>query len=206
MPGKTSGASAVKRKRSTETKAAPKKRARSESSDESDENGAADEILRLQESILESKKNYNNIPKLISIAKSYQDDTDLGALASVALTKVFMNFLVSGLLVKKKGQAEKEAVITQWLRDRYFEYKDVLLEFIVEDELALPALAIAMKLVKSEAQYLAESEENNFPHIWLQQIMEALLKSSSDEARGEFVENFLSEYDDIRFYALKAIK
>ncbi|KAH6691587.1 nucleolar complex protein [Plectosphaerella plurivora] len=207
MPGKTASAPAVKRKRSSETRAPPKKRARSVSDDESsDENAAADEIVRLQESILESKKNYNNIPKLIGIAKAYESETDLAALASVALTKVFMNLLASGSLVKKKGQAEKEAVVTQWLRDRYFEYKDVLLEFIIVDELALPALAIAMKLVKSEAQYLAESEENSFPQIWLQQIMEALLNSSSDEARGEFVETYLGEFDDIRFYALRAIK
>jgi hypothetical protein len=31
------------------------------------------------------------------------------------------------------------------------------------------------------------------------------LKSSSDEARGEFVEEYLT-FDDVRFYALRAIK
>lgn len=206
MAGKTSAVSGGKRKRAPVAKEPPKKRARSESGDESDDNAGADEILQLQDSILESKKNYNNIPKLISIARSHDEDSDLAALASVALTKVFMNLLASGAVLKKKGQPEKEAVVVQWLRDRYFEYKDILLDFIREDELALPALAIAMKLVKSEAQYLAESEENSFPQIWLQQIMQALLSSSSDDARGEFVDNFLAEYEDIRYFALRAIK
>lgn len=206
MSGKTSAASGEKRKRASVAKEPPKKRARSESDDESEDNDGADEILRLQESILESKKNYNNIPKLIETAQSHNEDSDLAALASVALTKVFMNLLASGALLKKKGQPEKEAIVAQWLKDRYFEYKGVLLDFIKEDELALPALAIAMKLVKTEAQYLVESEEHSFPHIWLQQIMQALLNSSSDEARSEFVDNFLVEYEDIRFYALKSIK
>lgn len=201
MPSKSASTS-VKRKRSSDHQQKPKKRARSESSDEQDTGG--DEILDLQTSILESKKNYNNISRLIEILTG--SDTDLAALASVALTKVFMNLLAAGSLTKKKGVPEKEAVVVQWLRDRYLEYKDALVDFITQEELALPALAIAMKILKSEGQYLDDSEEHSFPYVFLQQIIQALLNSESDDARGDFVEKYLTEFDDIRFYSLKAIK
>ncbi|KAL2757416.1 hypothetical protein ACRALDRAFT_1068012 [Sodiomyces alcalophilus JCM 7366] len=195
-----------KRKRASEVAGKPKKRARSESEDESILDDRQAEILLLEEQILESKKHYNNIAKLIATAKDFVDDPDSAALASVALTRVFVRLLSSGSLIKKKGQPEKEAVVVQWLRDRYFEYKDVLLDLIRQDELGAPALTLAMRTLRTEGQYLNDGDEYSFPHVFLQQIIQALLDSSSDDARCEFVDTFLTEFDDIRFYALKALK
>ncbi|ROT37256.1 nucleolar complex protein [Sodiomyces alkalinus F11] len=195
-----------KRKRVSEANGKPKKRARSESEDESIQDDPHAEILLLEEQILESKKHYNNIVKLITTAKNFENDPDSAALASVALTRVFIRLLSSGSLIKKKGQPEKEAVVVQWLRDRYFEYKDVLLDLINDDELGAPALTLAMRVLKSEGQHLNDGDEYNFPHVFLQQIIQALLDSESDDARCEFVDKFLTEFDDIRFYALKATK
>lgn len=215
MPARSTAASGGKRKRTSEVKEKPVKRARSvsvsdiESDDDSDgdsENDPRAEILLLQNRIIESRKHYNDISKLIEIVKAFEDDADSAALASVALTKVFMTMLSGGSLVKRKGLPEKDTVVVQWLRDRYFEFKTVLLGLVKDEELGLPALTLALKVLKSEGQHLQDSDEHSFPQVFLQQIMQALLDSGSDDARSEFVDNFLTEFDDIRFYALKAIK
>lgn len=195
-----------KRKRVSDTNGKPKKRARSESEDESITDDPQAEILLLEEQILESKKHYNNIAKLIATAKSFVNNSDSAALASVALTRVFVRLLSSGSLTKKKDQSEKEAVVVQWLRDRYFEYKDVLLDLIKEDELGAPALTLAMRSLKTEGQCLNDGDEYSFPHVFLRQIVQALLDSDSEDARCEFVDSFLTEFDDVRFYALRALK
>ncbi|CRK35015.1 hypothetical protein BN1723_018568, partial [Verticillium longisporum] len=121
-------------------------------------------------------------------------DPDSAALASVALTRVFVRLLAAGSLIKKKGLTEKDTVVVGWLRERYFEYKDVLAELITDEELGSPALTLAMRMLKSEAQHLYESDEFNFPQAFLQQIIKALLNSSSDDARGDFVDKYLTEF------------
>ncbi|EGY22813.1 hypothetical protein VD0002_g1593 [Verticillium dahliae] len=208
MPAKAS-ADVRKRKRSSEAKEPAQKRARSESGDESDGSSETDpqaEILLMEQEILESKKHYNNISKLLDIAKAYKTDPESAALASVALTRVFVRLLAAGSLIKKKGLTEKDTVVVGWLRERYFEYKDVLAELITDEELGSPALTLAMRMLKSEAQHLYESDEYNFPQAFLQQIIKALLNSSSDDARGDFVDKYLTEFDDVRFFGLKSIK
>ncbi|KAG7133687.1 hypothetical protein HYQ45_008116 [Verticillium longisporum] len=143
MPAKAS-ADVRKRKRSSEAKEPAQKRARSESGDESDGSSETDpqaEILLMEQEILESKKHYNNISKLLDIAKAYKTDPE----------------------------------------ERYFEYKDVLAELITDEELGSPALTLAMRMLKSEAQHF-------------------------DDARGDFVDKYLTEFDDVRFFGLKSIK
>ncbi|CRK37225.1 hypothetical protein BN1723_004281 [Verticillium longisporum] len=149
MPAKAS-ADVRKRKRSSEAKEPAQKRARSESGDESDGSSETDpqaEILLMEQEILESKKHYNNISKLLDIAKAYKTDPDSAALASVALTRVFVRLLAAGSLIKKKGLTEKDTVVVGWLRERYFEYKDVLAELITDEELGSPALTLAMRML-----------------------------------------------------------
>ncbi|KAL0938713.1 ribosome biogenesis protein [Colletotrichum truncatum] len=199
----------LKRKR-VPIKEKSKKRAKSESGSESegsgDESDPQAEILLLENEILESKKHYNNITKLIQIAKTFQNDPEAAALASVALCRVFIRLLSAGALVKRKGLAEKESVVVQWLKDRYFEYKLVLIELLGDEDLAATALTLAMRCLKAEAQHLNDREEYTFPQNFLQEILTALLNSDSDDARLEFVEKYLGVYDDIRFCTLKAIK
>ncbi|KAI8230306.1 hypothetical protein K4K54_000913 [Colletotrichum sp. SAR 10_86] len=208
MPAKASG-EGLKRKR-VPAKERSKKRAKSESESEpessGDESDPQAEILLLESEILESKKNYNNITKLIQIAKTFEDEPESATLASVALCRVFVRLLSAGALQRKKGLSEKELVVASWLKDRYFEYKSVLSELLGDEDLAMTALTLAMRCLKTEAHTLNDKEEYNFPASFLQQIITALLNSDSDDARAEFVEKFMSEYDDIRFFTLKAIK
>ncbi|KAF9879750.1 hypothetical protein CkaCkLH20_02561 [Colletotrichum karsti] len=208
MPSKASG-EGLKRKR-VPVKENSKKRAKSESESETDSSGDESDpqadILLLENEILESKKNYNNITKLIQIAKTSDDEPESATLASVALCRVFVRLLSAGALLKKKGMSEKESVVAQWLKDRYSEYKTLLIELLGDEDLASTALTLAMRCLKAEAQHLNDREEYTFPQKFLQDILAGLLSSDSDDARVEFVEKYLGGYDDIRFYTLKAIK
>ncbi|KAK1724015.1 CBF/Mak21 family protein [Colletotrichum acutatum] len=209
MPAKVSG-DGLKRKR-VPTKEKSKKRAKSESESESEaesdeSNDPQAEILLLENEILESKKHYNNITKLIQIAGTQEDEPEAPTLACVALCRVFVRLLSAGAFAFRPGQAEKEKVVVQWLRERYLEYKGVLASLLEEEDLASTALTLAMRCLKAEAQYFTEKEEYTFPHAFIEQIVRALLASDSDDVRVEFVEKYLTEYDDIRFFTLKAVK
>lgn len=201
---------ATKRKRA-ETKEAPRKRARSESSHDEEEDDPQADILSLEAAILESKKNYNNITTLIDIAKAADEDDDeveeKGLLATVALCRVFIRLLAAGALLRKKGMAEKDIVVVHWLRDRFAEYREVVLALFNRDEQAMTALTLSMRLLKTEGQYsLSDKEEYSFPKASLKDIVLALSQPEVDSVvRKEFVEQFVDEFEDVRLYTFKAV-
>ena len=98
----------MKRKRSKASEKA-NKRAKAESSDEDDPQA---DILLLENEILESKKNYNNITTLLELAQKDHDD-DSTQLALVSLCRVFLRLLASGNLSRRLGQSEKDIVVVQ---------------------------------------------------------------------------------------------
>ncbi|ROW01446.1 hypothetical protein VPNG_07560 [Cytospora leucostoma] len=197
---------AVKRKRPV-TKEPPKKRARSESSQDEDQDPKAD-ILLLETAILESKKNYNNITTLINIAQNQDADEEQALLAIVALCRVFIRLLAAGGLSRRKNLPEKEVILVHWLRDRLADYHAVILPLFTNEEQAMTALTLAMRLLKAEGQYpQSDKEEYSFPKAFLRDLVSALCQPEVDQAlRKEFIEKFVDEFDDIRFYTFKAVQ
>jgi len=202
MPGLVkASAGSAKRKRSSSDKR-PSKRARSESSEE---DGQA-QILLLENEIFESKKNYNNVATLIKILKTDSEDADDSVIAAISLCRVFTRFIVAGDLANKKGATDQEAVVVKWLKERYTEYKNSLFDLLGEEGISATALALCMRLLKTEGEN-TRTQEYQFPSSFLTGIVQALVKPESDaNARKEFSEKFVEEYDDIRFYTFEAIK
>lgn len=204
MPSKSSEAP-LKRKRS-KVQEKPQKRARSDNSssdDDADDNAQA-EVLLMEAEILESKKHYNNITKLLDLAREDIEDEE-ALLPTVALCRVFLRLLAQGNMSRKPDQSEKDIVVIQWLKDRLAEYKR-LLTSLLGSPFASTALTLAMRILKSEGQYVSTKEEYSFPSNFLKDIMRSLLLDASSDVRQEFCENFLGEFCDVRFYAFKAIK
>lgn len=192
----------AKRKRVSSDKK-PSKRARSESNDED----AQAQILLLESQIFESKKNYNNIAKLINILRADHDDADESIVAAISLCRVFIRFMVSGELEKRKGSTEKAIVVIKWLRERYTEYKTALLALLGKQEIGNTALELCMRLVKAEGNHLRNGQDYSFPTEFLTAIIQVLLNPGTDEsARKEFSEKFVEENDDVRFYTFEAIE
>lgn len=202
------GTKLLKRKR-VAAKEPPKKRARSESSeDEDEEQDPQAEILLLETAVLESRKHYNNIPTLISIARDIDQDEEKSLLAVVALCRVFIRLLSAGNLRRKKGLSEKDVTVVHWLRDRLAEYHDVVLSLLSREGSAMTALTLAMRLLKAEGQNpQSDKDEYSFPKAFLRDIVGALCRSEVDsEVRQEYIEKFVDEFEDVRFYTFKAVQ
>ncbi|KAI2473052.1 CBF/Mak21 family-domain-containing protein [Annulohypoxylon bovei var. microspora] len=203
MPGSI-GDESLKRKRSkTSAKANKRTKAEAESNDSEDDPQA--EILLLENAILESKKNYNNITTLLELAQK-DGDNDSTQLAMVSLCRVFLRLFASGNLARRDGQSEKDIVVVQWLKKRLGEYKQIMLSALDQEESASTALTLVMRILQSEGKYTNDKDESNFPKVFLREIVEALVRDGSEDIRQEFCEKFLAEYADIRFYTFKALK
>ena len=203
MPGTVGDSSRpTKRKRISSDKL-PSKRARSESSEEN----AQDQILLLENEIFQSKKNYNNVAKLIKILQTASKISDESVVAAISLCRIFMRFMISGELDKRKETTEKDTVVLKWLRERYAEYKTALLGLLAEEGIGNTALGICMKLLETEGNHFRNGQEYAFPAGFLTELVRALLRpTTDDDARKEFSEKYVEENDDIRFYTFEAIE
>ncbi|KAI0478834.1 CBF/Mak21 family-domain-containing protein [Xylariaceae sp. FL0804] len=202
MPGPVDVGASRKRKREKPS-AKASKRAKSSSSD--DDGGLEDEILRLENEILESKKNYNNINPLLDLA-SKTDDADTAIFATVSLCRVFLRLLASGNMTRTNGQSDNEIVVVQWLKDRLGAYKRLIIAAMGRDSTASTGLTLAMRILKAESQSLGEKSEQTFPKFFLRDIVEVLIFKSPEDVRQEFCEKYLGEYADIRYHTFKTMK
>jgi U3 small nucleolar RNA-associated protein 19 len=203
MPGRVEGpGGAVKRKRVV-SKHMPSKRSRSESS----EGDVQARILLLETQIFESKKNYNNISTLIKLSRNEDENPDVPLVASIALCRIFSRLMASGDFIKAHNTTEKESVVTLWLRERYTEYKVVLLQLLIREASGSTALTLCMRMLKSEGTHLRNGQEYSFPSPFLRDIMQNLLgPDCGDAVRREFCEKYMGEHDDVRFYTFAAIE
>lgn len=203
MPALIDGSSGAGKRKRVLSKNAPSKRARSEDS----EDDAQARILLLESEIFESKKHYNNISTLIQLLGITEDSDDDALIAAIALCRVFTRLLAAGDLTKKQSTTEKEAVVIQWLKERFLEYKTALLLFLSRESLGPTALTLCMRILKTEGTHILNGQEYNFPAIFLTDIIRALLNAEvSDDLRHEFSEKYVEEYDDIRFYTFESIE
>lgn len=191
-----------KRKRAVSEKG-PSKRARSEDSEEDPQA----QILLLESEIFESKKHYNNIARLIGIARDDSEGADASILAAVSLCRVFTKLIVVGGFQKTKETSVKDATVVQWLKERYSEYKIILLDMLSQEDTALTGLTLCMRMLKIEGQHLRNGQDYCFPTGLLTDMVRVLIRPGSDGvARKEFSDKFVEEYDDVRFYTLEAIE
>jgi U3 small nucleolar RNA-associated protein 19 len=194
-------ASSKKRKRSDGEKR-PKAKKPSKAQNEETESQES-QILQLEAQVLESRKHYNNIVTLISIAK---ENIEASLLASVSLCRVYCRLYTAGNLAKSKDTTESELVIILWLKARLNEYVELLLEFLESDSpgTQTTALTLLMRLVKEEVNQQG-------PSMWGKGIFSRALhillssESESDDLRQEFRTKYFNNWDDVRFYTLDQI-
>ncbi|KID76898.1 CCAAT-binding factor, partial [Metarhizium brunneum ARSEF 3297] len=190
-----------KRKR-TSASEKPAKRRRSSSEESEDPNAR---ILLLEQGILESKKNYNDITDLLSTARDYENGEPESMLAAVALCRVFIRLLAQGSLTSKKSLSEKDSVVVGWLKDQFSQYKILLMSLLSQEELAVTALTLSMRLLKAEAEFLNNNEDYTFPIAFIENIVKAVLLSGNEDVRQAYIEDFAEQYDDIRYFTFKSV-
>lgn len=195
----------AKRKRASTGEKVTKVAKRRRSSNEEAEDPSA-KILLMEQGILESKKNYNDIATLLSIASRYEDGEDESTLAAVTLCRIFLRLLAQGSLIAKKGLSEKDSVVVGWLKDQFSQYKSLLQNMLGDEDLAVTALTLCMRTLKAEGEHLYDKEEYTFPQAFLESIVAVLITSDNDDVRKAFLESYVEEYDDIRYYTFKSVK
>lgn len=194
--------SSVKRKRSAPAEKVSKRQRAASSEDEEDPNA---EILLMEQGILESKKNYNNIAVLLRKAADFESGNPAAMFSTIALCRIFMRLMAQGSLVSKKSQSEKEQVVVGWLRDQYGQFKDVLLDLLSEDDVAATALTLCMRTLKAEGECLKDKSDYAFPRDFLGKIVKNIIASENDDIRKIYIEEFAEQYDDIRYYTFASV-
>ncbi|EME49277.1 hypothetical protein DOTSEDRAFT_121760 [Dothistroma septosporum NZE10] len=168
-------------------------------------------VLLLEEQILESREHYNNIVELQQLAENVDKKPKSAVIAAVALCRVFCRLIAGEKMVKQIGASEADVQVVQWLKERLRHYVQSLLGWIGSPEATQEstALTLLMRIVKEEAS----GEGNKAEHSWRNDkatfvvLVRRLLQSDDAEsARQEFVDKFVEEHDDVRFYTFAALK
>jgi U3 small nucleolar RNA-associated protein 19 len=213
-----------KRKADVEHPGNPKKRTRtvdeaasksntdsdvSEASDgvDDDNHEAMDRILLLEEQIFDSKANMNNIPVLIGIAKNGSSEKEAEALAAaVSLCRIFIRLMGSELLSTKEKRSKKELRVISWLKNMLLEYQDILKRLLLREDLAGTALTMSMRVLPVDKR-LSENE-NTFPLQFFTEVVALVIVQQTlvEGLLDEFVEKWVDEYDDVRYYTFVALR
>lgn len=174
------------------------------------------EINRQETAILASAKNYNSLVPLIetlknSIENEEKSDEDVTIALVSSLFKIFGKLLKKNQLRSFPTMTPAQQKVTDWLGERYTEFKDTLFEVIKKsrnDTLQALSVQIIFRLIKIENTYYA-LDEIFFPKLLLLGLFEALLfadeTSQVDIAIEEVMDKYIIEYDDIRYYFMNLV-
>lgn len=163
-------------------------------------------VLFLQEKIRESRKNYNSISTLLEYAQDADDEIQENMVAVEALFRVFCRLMAAGSLIKSSDSSENEATVVQWLKERYQDYKSLLLELLGKADAAKQstALTLLLRLVKKEKAFLSTSDDAVWRSGVFAKLIRALLAdTTADETRQEFVTEYLGKFHDVRYYTFE---
>lgn len=210
MPASSSATTVAGTKRKREVgkseRRASKSKSRQQASSDEDGDDAQSDILRLEAEVLESRKHYNNIATLLQLSKDESAESEITILASVALCRIFTRLLSSGDMIKSKGMAQSEVMIVSWLKERYRDYTEALVNYFLRSKnprKQSTALTLLMRMVKEESK----QKDFSWKKTPLTQTVETImLLPEEDATRDEFSEKFFTKFDDIRFYTFKIIK
>lgn len=163
------------------------------------------EILLLENKIFESQKNYNSISTLLEYFRVQDSSNQKDVVAAVALCRVFCRLMTAGHLSRSKDSSDNEITIVKWLKQRLEDYENSLLSKLeaVDAPRQKTVLTLLMRLIKEEAKHLKLSDHD----IWSAGVFEKTIRvlvenADAEEARLEFLEKYVENYDDIRYHFL----
>ncbi|KAI8870310.1 CBF-domain-containing protein, partial [Ramicandelaber brevisporus] len=123
--------------------------------------------------------------------------------------------------VKKSGEDDAAVIVANWTRERYLEFIRhllVLLSSHPDAVVQVASLDVAMQMVQRESVAMSKSGNNGesedgkfryiFAHTLFCDVIDAVLaKPAVDEHAtvNALLMRYINMYDDLRFYALKAI-
>ncbi|CRG91652.1 putative protein C1604,06c [Talaromyces islandicus] len=207
MSGATDPSGATKKRKKTSKETAnPSSKRRAVASDKINDEQAKIEELELQ--ISESRKYYNNIATLISMLNGDESAEQPNLAVAVSLCRVFCRLIAGGDLQKSSKTTEQEQIIVAWLKERLQEYQAALVDIIrySDPSSQITSLTLCMRIVSVRTTHIPEAENQTWTTGIFQAAFAALVEAKDGQAvRTEFVEKFLQEYDDVRYYTFQWI-
>lgn len=169
------------------------------------------QILSLEGQILESPDYYGNIAALQKYVTKADKEPETATLAAVALCRVFCRLIASEALIRRKDASDKDAQSVQMLRQSMREYVQGMGAWIssLDGALESTALTLLMRVAKEEVSQEPKRAEQAWrtPQSVFTMVLKVLLESvDAGEARQEFVDKYVEEHDDVRFYTFLGIK
>ncbi|KAG5290778.1 CBF/Mak21 family [Histoplasma capsulatum G186AR] len=204
MPGLLDGVpnSKKRKKESSEPKQQSSKRRVVADEDKEDKN----KIQQLEDQITESRKYYNNIVTLLSLFITEYAAKSPNLTAAVSLCRVFCRLMAGGQLIKSKDASEQDLILVAWLKERYQEYQNGLINILKHGEAPaqIAALSLFMRLIKEQSVNGGTGAEIG---VWkgpcFYGLIAALIEAQDGErVRSEFIKKFLNEYHDVAIYTL----
>lgn len=154
-----------------------------------------DEINGIEDSILESRKNYNNILDLLSLTKKGNPS------AAVASCRVFCRLIAINELGSKHAKSGNDFTISEWLQDKLTKFESLLLKMLQSTNSVQQstALSLWMQLTKQKAEFSTSTNDLVLTGGNFTPLLQILTSNSGlDTARTMFINEFLSRYYDIQ--------
>lgn len=171
---------------------------------------AQSRILLLEEQILQSRENYNNIVELQKLVDQADKKPKTSTVAAVALCRVFCRLIAGESLVEQQGASKEDSQVVQWLKARLRDYVSRLASWIGSPDATKEstALTLLMRIVKEEALGSDDGERawRDDTSTFICVVRTLLQETEAEGARQEFVDKFVEEHDDVRFYTFAAVK
>ncbi|KAJ1921246.1 Maturation and nuclear export of 40S ribosomal subunits interacting protein [Mycoemilia scoparia] len=176
------------------------------------------QIREWERKVRDSTKNSNDLLNIIKEAKGEIPDVVYPAIH--ALSRIFSKFLDEDKMKKPKEKrntdnedsavTDPQAEFSIWLRANYKEYVGILFSLFNHPEATMQtaALKLLLLLVQKESAFQSRADNSyNFENMLYMQIIQAILQSpkASDLLLRTFVDSYLTEYDDLRFYFYRSL-
>ncbi|KAJ2606306.1 Maturation and nuclear export of 40S ribosomal subunits interacting protein [Coemansia sp. RSA 1722] len=161
-------------------------------------------IRRLEANVLSSQQNLNDIVDILKIAKGDGTETVFAAISS--LGRIYSALWAKGLVSRSKEHKDTaSAKVSDWLRDNYNQYIDLLLAMLSRGDapMQVAALKLLLQMVEKEGQYASKSTGvYEFPNSSYIAIIESVLDNgaASDHLLRSLADSYLNIYDDLRMY------
>lgn len=165
-------------------------------------------ILEVENQINETGNSSAGLKTLLEILSTPRRGLDHRLAAAVASCRILYRLSIAEKLVKRKGSSKEERAEIDELRDLLVSYCESLCELLrnESEHARSTALTLLMRIVKAEA---SQSEQRS-TESWKTGAFFGLVKTLTTHTdvkgpRQEFLETFVEEHDDVRYYTFVAI-
>lgn len=167
-----------------------------------------DQILELEGKVFQTGNFLSGIRK---IQKIFGDDSQSSSerlAAGVALCRIFYRLFASEQLAKRKGSSAEEKEEVDDLRTALDTYTDALCKLLahLDEHVRSTALTLVMRVVKAEVSQQEERSLQAWRAGTFHKLVRTLITNKGAESSmQEFMEGFVEENDDVRFYFFGAV-